>query len=150
MRQLTIDGQVPERRTGRSLYFRVVTRQQVQNWVERVSSYFPHVLLRDLGKGERSGPLEVDIVGEREGGKGGEGRAGEEIGGVSVWRSAHVTKSTCRDRWASPRPPSDSLSRYCKRSATASRSFSSSNGSYAFFRLAPPERQLGKSREYCN
>ena len=44
-------------------------------------------------------------------------------------------------RRALTRSPSDSLSRYCKRSATASRSFSSSNGSYAFFRLAPPMDQ---------
>lgn len=31
-----------------------------------------------------------------------------------------------------------SLSRYCSKSATASRSFSNSNGSYAFFLRCPP------------
>ena len=54
---LTIDGQVAERRTGRTLHLVVVARQQIQDRVERGPPDFPYVLLRDLGKGERGGPL---------------------------------------------------------------------------------------------
>jgi hypothetical protein len=56
-----------------------VTRQQVQDRVEGIPSYFSDFFFGDLGKGQSGRALQIDIIRKGEGGKCSEGGAGEEV-----------------------------------------------------------------------
>lgn len=91
---------------------------------------------RDLGKGQARAALQVDIVRVDESAQGSKGLAREEIGFRALRpRSAPIGIHGGR-KWRMVR----TFSRYCKRSATASRSFSASTFSYRASRDLPRRR----------
>lgn len=77
---LTVHSQIPQSRTRRPLYFGIMAAQEEQDRIQRIPSYLPDLLFRNLRKRQSGGTLEVDIVAKREGGEGGERGSGEKVG----------------------------------------------------------------------
>lgn len=146
--QLTVYGKVAQSRTRGALYLDVGALEQKQYGLEGIAIDFPdvcriscqqisptasrcplavqniHTSLGDLSERQTRASLEVDVVGENKGAQGSEGLAGEEVGlaslrGISL--CSVVTRLVGILR---------TFSRYCRRSATASRSLSARTGSY--------------------
>jgi hypothetical protein len=81
---LGIDSEIAEGGRGGTLDLDVGRLEEEHDGLESVPVDLLDGFLRDLGKGEGGGALEVDIVGEGEGGEGAEGFALEEVGFSTV------------------------------------------------------------------
>lgn len=64
---LTVNSKVAQRRTGSPLHFGVMAAEQEEDRIEGVAADGAHFLLSDLRERERSAPLKINIIREREG-----------------------------------------------------------------------------------
>lgn len=82
--RLTINSKIAQSSTGGPLHLVVVACQEIQHWVQSISSNFSYFLFCNLGKSQSGGPLQVDVIRKGQGGQSGQGRSGEKVGVASV------------------------------------------------------------------
>jgi len=122
--------------------------EEEKDRVECVAADRTDFFFGDLSKCKRRAALEVDIVGKGECGQRGKWRTSEKIGRRPVFEICICEGSDEDIRHLKAR--GYALSRYWRRSATASRSFSSSKGSYDWeLRDRTETRRGGAPRDQC-